>query len=167
MEAVAPHAIVIIAVRHGVTVHLFRMAVMEGGVEAGDLRHIRIDRHGLADRGQVVGLVQRGEILVTRQAIEHRGIDQHRLGIVGAAMHHPVAHRTQCEAFKGEQPVPRRGNGRRQVADNAGFIAPVDEHRSVGRFRLQARSRTDAADLTLHPALGAGICDPEDLKLQT
>ncbi|MCY1302338.1 hypothetical protein D9M70_519880 [compost metagenome] len=81
-------------------------------------------------------------------------------------MYHPVTDRTQGEALKGQQPVPRRGDRRRQVADDVGFIVAIDQHGPVGRLRLQARTRADAADLPLHPAFKTGIRDPENLKLQ-
>ena len=69
------------------------LAAVEGGVEAGDLRHARVERHGEADGREIVGLVQRRQRLERREPIEDRGIDQHRPGMAGPAMHHPVADR--------------------------------------------------------------------------
>ena len=56
-----------------------RLAAMERGVEAGDLRHLRSNRADGTNRADVMGLVQWGE---RYQAFEHGhdlAIDQHRL----------------------------------------------------------------------------------------
>ncbi len=70
---------------------------MEGGVEAGHLRQLRLVLHQHADRLEVVRLVQgrqRNELL---QVSDNLGSQSDRRGVDGAAMHHPMAN--------GHQPV--------------------------------------------------------------
>ena len=59
VEAVAAHALVVERARQRVAVGVRRMAAVEGGVEAGDLRHVRVDLLREPDRREVVRLVQR------------------------------------------------------------------------------------------------------------
>ena len=59
VEAVAADALVVERARQGVAVGVRGVAAVEGGVEAGDLRHVRVDLHREADRREVVRLVQR------------------------------------------------------------------------------------------------------------
>ena len=61
VEAVAAHAFVVIGARQREGVGHERMAAMEGGVEAGDLRDRRKGLHRRFDAGDVVRLVQRRE----------------------------------------------------------------------------------------------------------
>ena len=57
VEAVAPHTLVVAATGDRVAIRDSGMAAVERRVEAGDLRHRRVDLHRQSDRGQVVGLV--------------------------------------------------------------------------------------------------------------
>jgi hypothetical protein len=79
MEAVAPNALRGELARQCEFLRQRRLAAMECGVEAGDLRHLRSNRADCTDRADVMGLVQWGE---RYQAFEHGhdlAIDQHRL----------------------------------------------------------------------------------------
>ena len=59
---------------------------MECGIEAGDLRQSRVARAQLADRRQIVGLMQRRQRRIALQTRQHLIVDQHRTVVVGAAM---------------------------------------------------------------------------------
>ena len=61
VEAVASHAFVVKGARQTECVGHERVAAMEGGVEAGDLRGRRKGLHRRFDAGDVVRLVQRRE----------------------------------------------------------------------------------------------------------
>ncbi len=63
---------------------------MEGGVEAGHLRQLRLPLDQRADRRQVVRLVQRRQRNVLLQRLKHARIDAHRRRILGAAVHDAV-----------------------------------------------------------------------------
>ena len=50
---------------------------VEGGIETGDLRQARVDLHREPDRREIVRLVQRREILIGGEPVEHGSVDQH------------------------------------------------------------------------------------------
>ena len=92
VEAVATHALFIIGARQRERVGHERMAAVEGGVEAGDLRRRRERLHRRLDAGDVVRLVQRRKRDQRPQLREHRRVDEYRLDQVRPAMNDAVAH---------------------------------------------------------------------------
>ncbi len=167
VEAVAPYSVLVEGMRESVAVCVLGTPPVKGCVEAGNLRHIGVDVHGKADRREIVRLMERREVLVARQPLEHRRIDQHGANVVRTAMHHPVSDRPQFDAVDAGEPVPRFRNGSREVANGRRIESTIHEVRAVGVARLQVRVRAYAvdlpADLPLQPAPG----DTEDLELQT
>ena len=71
MESVAAHAGVVQRARNRETPRAIGPLRVERGVETGDLRQLRITLAQAADRGEVVGLVQRRERIERFEAIEH------------------------------------------------------------------------------------------------
>ena len=93
VEAIAPYAGLRELARQRELLRQGRLALMEGGVEAGDLRDMR---RGLGDRfdgGQIVRLMQRGERNQRASVGHHAGIDPDRRGEFGPAMDHPMPDR--------------------------------------------------------------------------
>ena len=94
MKSVAPHALLVQRVGDGEAVRHRRMAAMECGIEAGDLRHSG------KPLPQTLQHIQRGRIVQRRQRrdrldpIERGVIGQHRAIEVGAAVHDAVPERS-------------------------------------------------------------------------
>ena len=74
--------------------HFFHIGqrVVKGRVEAGYLREIRQVLQQRADGFERERLVQWRQRYVAAQVFEHARIHAHRVGILGAAMHHAVRH---------------------------------------------------------------------------
>ena len=96
MEAVAADAVVIEPAGQGEPVGELGMAAVEGGVEAGDLRQVGVERGDRTDPCEIVRLMQGRERAERLEIGEHPGIDAHRCCVMDAAMHHPVADGEQC-----------------------------------------------------------------------
>ena len=71
VKSVAANALRIERVGNGEAVRHFRMAAMEGGVEARDLQHLWLPLQDRFDWRQVVWLMQRGERYETREPVDH------------------------------------------------------------------------------------------------
>jgi len=76
--------------RQGELLRQRRLRAMEGGVEAGDLRHRRCSRCDRLDRGEVVRLMQRRKWHQPGECLDHSGVDQHWPSELGAAVNHAV-----------------------------------------------------------------------------
>ena len=76
VEAVAADAVVVEPARQGEPVGELGMAAVEGGIEAGDLRQVGLDRGDRADAGEIVRLMQRRERTERLEPGEHRRIDR-------------------------------------------------------------------------------------------
>ena len=93
---------------------------VEGRVEASYLRNLRVAGADLADRRQIVGLVQRRQRHELLQPVEHGLVDQGRGAVVGAAMDDAVADRHRRHpAQLSDQPVVELAERGRNVADLA------------------------------------------------
>lgn len=110
---------------------------MEGGVEARHLRNPRAPLADHADRRQVVGLVQRRQRREGVQLGEDGVVDQHRLGQVGATVHHAMAHGQRRAA---------------QVAAEPG----ADHFLAVGHV-----GRVAGRDVAFHQRLAGGVAHPQ------
>ena len=139
---------------------------MKGGVEAGDLRKFRSVGEKRAYRGQIVRLVQRRETGVSLEPAQHLRIDEHGTVVLRAAVHDAMADRTWLDAKLIAQPCRGYAERVRDVADDLGWIAAVDQRAAVRTECPQLRPAADAVHLPLEPALGALIAgDIEHLKL--
>jgi hypothetical protein len=67
------------------------LAAMEAGVEAGDLRDAGQPLRHRLDGGEVVGLVKRCQRHESAEILQNLRRDHARAGILGAAVHHPMA----------------------------------------------------------------------------
>ena len=166
MEAVAPHALVVERPRQGIAVGVRRVAAVKRGVEAGDLRHLRIDLLRQPDRREVVRLVQRRQRRELGEPRQHAGIDPHRPVEVRPPVHDTVADRPELEAAEARQPAPELARGGGKVGQLPRRIAAVDQRRAISADGLQPRMHADAVDLPLHPPLQPLAVDGEDLELE-
>ena len=166
MKAVAPHPLVVERARQGIAVRMRRPSAVEGGVEAGDLRHPRIELHREADGREIVGLVQRRQRLERRQPVEHRGIDPHRPRMVRPPMHHPVADRPDGEVPERAHPAEDLARRRRQVGHLRRREAALDQHRARGVGRPELRPHAHPVDAAAETALQPVALDREDLDLR-
>ncbi|MPL97123.1 hypothetical protein SDC9_43311 [bioreactor metagenome] len=91
VEAVAPHALLVIAPRQRIGVVDEGMLAVEGGVETGDVRHAGEGVDRSTHTGKVVRLMQRREGRKARELLHRRLGEAQRLGMVHAAMHDAVA----------------------------------------------------------------------------
>ena len=90
VEAVAPHAALAHLARQREQARDVGLGLVEGGVEAGDLRHPRKAAAHDPDRLQVVGLMQRRERHQRFKRLDDGFVDQHRTGEGLAAMDDPM-----------------------------------------------------------------------------
>lgn len=74
--------------------------MVEGRVEADDLRKIGVDPGNGADSGEIVGLVERRERAKRLQGVEQDRVDPLRRGKAGAAVNDPVADRDDLPVTK-------------------------------------------------------------------
>src|SRR3954452_20071145 len=80
MEAVAPHAALPHVARQGEQARDVGLRLVEGGVEAGDLRHPRQAPANDPDRFQVMGLMQGSERHQSLKRLDDSVVDQNRTG---------------------------------------------------------------------------------------
>ena len=92
---------------------------MERGIEAGHRGHPGQLRGDRVERGQGLGLVQRGQVGQVRQLLPHRVVDPDRAGEGRPAVHDPMANHI------GLRPVP-------QDAGQPGSVEPVRPGGQVG-----------------------------------
>ena len=167
VEAVAAHARAVELLRDGVAVGELGVAAVEGGVEAGDLRQPGPAGADRADRRQVVRLVERGERHQRLELLQERVVDQHRGGVVRAAVHDPVADRDRRGAQVLEQPAAEHLLRPPDVGGLLRRDLPVDGLAALGVLRREPRPRrADALDLAPEqPGQVAALPDPEELEL--
>ena len=154
VEAVAADALVVERARQGVAVGVLGVAAVEGGVEAGDLRQVGVDRRDEADGGEVVRLVQRRQRLERGQPGEDVGVD----AAPGGRSRGRRARRGGRR--RGARAPPRPESQARSASVAAGRSGssaasqrPVDEDGAVGVGGAEARADADAVDLAADPAL--------------
>ena len=134
MEAVAPHPGLVVRPGERVEIGELRVGAVEGRVEAGDLRQPRLRLAQRADRGEVVRLVQRGEGDQPLERGEHRLVDQHRPGVLRAAVDHAVA--------DGEQRLAREPpRSQAPAIATASFASRASASRQVALLQRRARRR--------------------------
>ena len=148
VKAVAAHALLVPAVRDREPVGDLGMAAVERGVEAGDLGHLRLARADLADRRQIVRLVQRRQRHQPLEPLQHRVVHQDRRVEVRAAMDDPVADRARGAAEPAEQPRLEPVERRAHVRYLARRVRLVDQDRAGGVLGREMRPGADALELT-------------------
>ena len=166
VEAVAADAFVVEGARQCVAVGVRRMVSVEGGVEAGDLRHLGRDLHREADRREIVRLVQRRERLVAGEPAEDALVDPHRMVELGPPVNDTVADSPKLEAFERRQPGAGLGDRRGQVGNLGRLIAALDDPGAGAVGRTQAGPDADAVDLPAQAPFERALSDLEDLELQ-
>ena len=149
MEAVAAHPLLV--QRRGQREHLrdFRIAAMEGGVEACHLRQLRQPLQQEADGRQVVRLVQRRKRDVFLECGQNGAVEHDRLRVFEAAVHHAMT--DTDESMVGEF----RPDESDQMIERA-FVAklralvplPFPKHTSVDAFCGEARRRVQPLSLS-------------------
>ena len=130
---------------------------MERSVEAGDGRHLGEQAADQLQTSQGLGLVQRGEVGERLQPAQHPGVDQHRLGELGAAMDDSVAHRVDRPAARDRLSecalIQPSGRGRDVLGEERPVAA--GEHRELEAARAGVddedphRRQTDQVQLLM------------------
>ncbi len=98
MEPVAADAAFVEFARQGEALGQRRQGVVEGGIEAGDLRQARAQPRQRTDARQVVRLVQGAQRDQRFHVRQHGRIDPHRMDVAGTAVHHAMTGRAKCQA---------------------------------------------------------------------
>ena len=167
VEAVAADALVVEGARQRVAVGVGRMVAVEGGVEAGDLRHLRgrSPSRGGSARGCSAGAAARA----TGSARAGRGWPRRsapdgrtpgRRGRRGGRWREARSLRAS-RARRGSRRSP---SGRSWHLGR--LVAAVDERGAGAVGGAQARPDADAVDLAAHAPLEVAAGDREDLELQ-
>ena len=164
VEAVAADALVVERARQRVAVGVRRVVAVEGGVEAGDLRHAGAVSMARRIGARLFGWCS-GASGSSAQPVEDVRVDQHRPVEVRAAVHDPVADGRELDAAERLEPGAGWRRVPREVEDPPTSIA-VDEGRPGAVGGTEARMDADAVDLSADPAPRVAVGDVEDLELQ-
>ncbi|MCY1436350.1 hypothetical protein D9M71_524700 [compost metagenome] len=135
------------AFRQGVAVGVLGHALVEGGVEHGDVRQRRVERHGRFDAEQVGRVVQRRQGRGVADRLDHLGIEPGGMGEAFAAMHHAVADGVQL-ALGGA------GDQRQQAGEGGAVSAAGQRLAVVAAVLLPVQDRVWRAQ-----ALGQSVQD--------
>ena len=127
VETVSPDTLGVEALRNGKVVGNRTVAVMKGGIEAGNLKQFRSAHQQRPDRCEVVRLMQRCEGNVLLETRDHALVDDHWPVIFRPAMDDPVANRDEVEALGLPEPSRHHGNRRGNVGDLVRRIDPIDQ----------------------------------------
>ena len=167
VEAIAAHARLVPAVGDGEAVRDLGVRAVKGRVEAGHLGDVRVAAANLPDRGQIVGLMQRGQRDKTVEIGQDGIVHPHRGRIVGTAMDHPMPDRQWPDAAQAShQPIVELPQSRRAVLDLGRLEPRVDQARTRGVDGRQMRPGADAFELTLEGEFQPGPGrDMEQLEL--
>lgn len=139
------------ASRQTEALHNSRLAMVERGIKAGDLRQTRPGRGDHLDGCQVVRLMQRRQWLQTLEPRENVRLHPHRRTELGAPVHDPVSDRLHPLAVQQLHAGFQNGVRRGFVAKTLGRPASL-QHRVAGRvFDGQARLQADPLDLAAEP----------------
>ena len=155
VEAVAAHALVVIGARQRIGVVDKRMAAMESGVEAGDLRRRWKRLHRRLDTGDIVRLVQRRKRNELLEGRDHGLIDQLRLDQIEPAVDDAVPDRGDGRFISGLPQPAEDGAHRDLVVDMGG--RRIERERAFfarSHFDVAAGRRPDALDLARGDELG-------------
>src|SRR5215469_14820035 len=143
------------------------MPAMEGGIEAGNLRQVRLSSQQRTDRGKIVGLMERRQANVLFELRQYLLVDQNRPVIGGAAMNDTVTNGDRIEVLGLAQPATGRGDSGRQVRNSLRCVGFIDQDALVVSLGPQARARADAVDLTLEDASKIAAADGKGLEFKT
>jgi hypothetical protein len=166
MEAVAANALLIELLRKRVVVREFRVPAMEGGIEAGDLRQLRLSLPQRADRAEVVGLVEWSQRREGLKPLERDIVDQNWLAVIRPAMNHAMADRSRQGSDLGAKELDDLAQGCghiRRVSSGPGFVDKSFALHGLGR---EVGMDANALDLPLEPAPQLiASADQEELEL--
>ena len=146
---------------------MLRVAAVEGGVEAGDLRHVRVDPSDDADRRRGCAAGAAAPAARAREPGEDGGVDEDRPVEVGAAVDDAVADGAELDAAEGRKPAAESPRWRR--AGRGTRRRPTSRSTRVAPSASVARSRgldADAVDLAADLAVEARRDDVEELELE-
>jgi len=157
VKTVAAHALGGEFARQGEQLRDGWLAAVEGGVEAGGLRHLgQGSAHGV-DASEVVRLVQRRERDELAQRLNGGVVEADRRGKALAAMHDAMADADDLPAgLVRLQPVDEEAHRRLVLLVGRALQAEVGivEHGTVGVLGLEVRLGANAVDLAGHHRLG-------------
>jgi hypothetical protein len=137
--------------RQSEALHNSRLAMVERGIKAGDLRQVRPGRGDHLDGCQIVRLMQRRQRLQTLEPRENVRLHPHRRTELGAPVHDPVPDRLHPLAVQQLHAGFQNGMRRGLVAKALGRPASL-QHRFAGMvFDGQARLQADPLDLAAEP----------------
>jgi hypothetical protein len=104
MEAVAAQAFRMQLLWNGIMICNCTVAAVKRCIEAGNLRELRKTRENVADRREIVRLVQGRKWHITLKPSEHLRVYQNRAVVLGAAMYDAVADGARRHALLFPQP---------------------------------------------------------------
>src|ERR1041385_9310162 len=104
-----------------------RLIAVKGGIETGDLRHLRCDRRNRADRRQGVRLMQRREGYQSFERGHDLSLGQDRFGVGGSTMHDPMAHAVEHRLMSNmsNKPIMDRGNSGSLIGSGYRLVQPI------------------------------------------
>src|SRR5208283_2294207 len=148
MESIAPNSLCGELARYCEVLRHRRLAAMERGVEAGNLRHLGGEGADRTDSRDVMRFMQRSQWYQSFEVGHDLAVDQHRLRIGQPAMDNTVPHAVEsgfAADMRREPIVDRR--------DGAGVAftcnRPVGKLIAVRIVDLQVGRRTNAFDLAM------------------
>ena len=116
--------------RDGVGRGIGRQTGMEGGVKASDRGDARQNGPDCVDRRQRRRVVEGSQLEETRQVGPSGVVDQHRVGVTRAAVHHPVSRHINFPSQRGHEITQLGGKaiiGWSQVGASDHLVALVDD----------------------------------------
>ena len=147
----------------GVAVGVLRQALVEGGVEHGDVGQLWKQRHRCLDALQVGRVVQRRQRRGGPDRLDHPVVDARGMGEQLAAMHHPVADAVELAA--------RGVLHHQQQLGEGGAVVGVGNHQAVAvAAALPAQHRIAAAQAlgeAVQGKQGVGLVDQGELDRRT
>jgi hypothetical protein len=148
VKTVTPDAALVVFIRQAVELGDRFLRPVEGGIEAGHLRQIRLRLLHGPDRRQVVRLMQRRQRHEGFQPGHRRRRDQQRRRVIGSAMHHTVTDPGQnmvLETCAQQSGDPLQGL---RMAGHFAVVPGLVDHPLAGAvLDLEAWCRPQALDL--------------------
>jgi hypothetical protein len=142
------------------------VAVVEGSIEARHLQQVGMAVQQRADRGQVIGLMQRCERNVLLELREHRLVDDDRPVICRPTVNHAVTNREQVQPLGLAKPGGHGGHRRGNVGDLVRCVGFLDERGLIAPACRKVRPGADALELTFdQKSQLEGLLDGENLEL--
>src|SRR5215471_10583682 len=149
MEAVTLHPLLLVAARQPEPARAIVHCLVERGVEAGDLRDVRLQSRTSANGREIMRLVQRSERLQFAKPLHDAIVDTNRRFELGAAMDDAVADRLQLAMTLLRKPGEKLMQKILVSEPGAAFIEVAGHnYLAAGLARDQMRSNPDLLDFT-------------------